>query len=260
MMPSLFSLAVKKAKLKMKMIKDPWTIYISDVGGQLEFQELIPALTSGPSVHIVVVAAHWGLNNKCPVEYLHRNGLSAVSYTANYTVKEHILFTLATIMSSGNTSNLPKAIFVITFKDLVSDEELLQMDKELQEAIRPTDAYRMGVIEFATESNLCHYINNLSPNKDDVNAIRKTIQRVGKRNESYKVKTPYSWLCFSLAIRSIKDKVLDYTVCQKIGKECGIETNEELDAVLRFLHFNVGIIRYFSDVDELKNLSYYLTV
>ncbi|XP_064385685.1 uncharacterized protein LOC135334454 isoform X2 [Halichondria panicea] len=251
---NLFKLAIKKAKLEMTMIKDPWTLYISDIGGQLEFQELVPALTNGPSLHIIVIAAHWGLNNKCPIEYLHKNGQSAVSYKANYTVKENVLLTLATIMSTGQHKQLPKAMFVITFKDLVTVEELLVMDEELQRTVKCTEAYRSGVIEFATESHLCHTINNLIPDTDDIACIRKTVERIGMRNDDYQVRTPYTWLCFSLALRRIKNRVLHYSTCVEAGKQCGIESIEELNAALRFLHYNIGVIRYFSDVPELSDI------
>ena len=238
----------------MTMIKDPWTLYISDVGGQLEFQELVPALTNGPSLHIIVIAAHWGLNNRCPIEYLHKDGTSAVSYKANYTVKENVLLTLATIMSTGQHKRQPKAIFVMTFKDLVTEEELLQMDKELLLAVRPTQAFRSGVIELSAPNNLCHFINNLKPEKEDVSKIRKTVERIGKQNDDYRVETPYTWLCFSLALRSMKERVLSYATCVEVGRRCGIETDEELNTALHFLHYNIGVIRHFSDVPNLMDV------
>lgn len=252
----MFRLAIRNAKTMMTMLKNPWTIYISDVGGQLEFQELVPALTNGPSLHIVVLAAHWGLNNKCPIEYLHKNGRSAVPYKANYTVKENILLTIATIMSTGrhDHKHLPKALFVITFKDLVTEKQLLEMDRELQEAIKSTEAYRLGVIEFADDTHLCHTINNLSPDEADVLKIRKTVERIGKRSDQYQISTPYSWLCFGLAIRGMKAKVLHYSTCVEAGRQCGIETIEEVNAALKFLHYNIGVIRHFSDVPELCDI------
>ena len=252
----MFRLAIRSAKTKMSMLKNPWTLYISDVGGQLEFQELVPALTSGPSFHIVVLAAHWGLNNKCPIEYLHKSGRSALPYKASYTVKENILQAIATIMSTGqhDHKHLPKTLFVVTFKDLVSEQQLLDMDKELQEAIKSTEAYHLGVIEFADDTHLCHTINNLSPDKADVLKIRKTIERIGKKYDQYQICTPYSWLCFGLALRGMKAAVLHYTTCVEAGRQCGIETVEEVNAALKFLHYNIGVIRHFSDVPELCDI------
>ena len=127
----MFKKAARKAGMKMKNFKNPWTLYLSDIGGQLEFQELIPALTNGPSLHIVVIRASRGLSSKFEVEYLHKNGQSAHSYTADYTARDELLMSLATIMLTGRARQLPKAIVVLTFSDKITKEELTKMDKDL---------------------------------------------------------------------------------------------------------------------------------
>lgn len=134
--------AVKKAGTKIKDLKNSCTLYLSDIGGQIEFQELIPALITGPSLHIIVMRANRGLNNLCRVEYLHKDGQSAHSYIANYTVKEELIQNLSTIMSTGKDGQLPKAIVVLTFKDKSTEEEIHEMDKELQKVVKETDAYK----------------------------------------------------------------------------------------------------------------------
>ena len=120
--------------------------------------------------------------------------------------------------------------------------------------MKETDAYKTGVIEFADKTHLCHSINNLSPDKADVLAIRKTIERIGKNNKEYKIKTPNSWLYFGIALRQMPDDVLSYESCVDLGKECGIETNEEVNAALKFFHSNVGVIRHFSEVPDLRDM------
>ena len=237
--------------MKMKNREVPFTIYLSDIGGQLEFQELIPALTNGPSLHIVVLRASRDLNSPIHIEYLDKNGQSAHAYVSKHTAKEDLLMSLATIMSTGRKGQLPKAIVVLTFKDKVTPDELIKIDLELQEAVKETEAYKAGVIVFADKTHLCHPINNLSPDECDLQSIRQTIEHIGKHNEEYKIKTPYSWLYFGIALRELPDEVVSYETCVELGRECGIETNEDVNAALKFLHSNVGVIRHFSEVPDL---------
>ena len=49
---------------------NPWTLYLTDSGGQPEFQELLPALVVGPCVFFVVLPLNKELNEKYKVEYM----------------------------------------------------------------------------------------------------------------------------------------------------------------------------------------------
>ena len=51
--------------------KGRWTMYLSDVGGQPEFQEMLPSLVSGPSIYFLTFPLHKGLNERYIVEYQH---------------------------------------------------------------------------------------------------------------------------------------------------------------------------------------------
>ena len=247
--------AVQNARDVMKNLRqDPWTLYISDVGGQLEFQELIPALTNGPSLHIVVIAANIGMDKKCPIVYhkkVNQSTTTTKTYYSSHTLKENVLQQLSTIMSTGRKGQEPKILFVLTFKDKVTSEKLKEIDSELQDLIDPLE---LDAIEYAEENCLCHPIDNTEPSEEDLLRIRRTVERIGKRYSSYKVKTPYTWLYFSIALREMKLPVLSYNQCVQIGNGCGIATQEEVNNALRFLHYQVGIIRYFSEVEVLRDV------
>ena len=43
----------KRSKLK-ELMEEPWTLYITDTGGQPEFQELLPILVSGPTLFFLM--------------------------------------------------------------------------------------------------------------------------------------------------------------------------------------------------------------
>ena len=228
-----------------------WIVYLTDTGGQIEFQELLPLLVSGPSVFFLVFRLDHDLNKQFMVEYVRSTGSTSEPYQSNYTVKEALLQSLASIASMGTFVNrgeqVPlrsKVFFVGTHKDKVSQEQIDCIDRSLQQLVRTTGLYREGMIQFASESQMLLAVNNLSHDGSDVQLVRTAVERVGSQGD-FKITAPPSWLIFSLTIRQRKEHVLSYEGCFEIARQCGIETREELNEALWFLHTKVGLIRYF---------------
>ena len=249
----------KGSKLK-KLIDEPWMLYITDTGGQPEFQELLPVLVSGPSLFFLVFSLHLELNKRFQVEYITSQGRAAVPYEAGLTVQEMLLQSLATIAStsvfrmvgSKKTVIQPNIFFVATHKDLVSDEQICQVDIALQEVVKGTEAYKNGMVQFASESRMILAVNNLSEGNEDVQQIRAAVERIGRQNDDYRVTTPFSWLMFSNIMQQMKSPVLKYEQCYSVARQCGIDTRKEMNDALRFLHENVGVVRYYHDVSDLR--------
>ena len=194
----------KKSKLK-DLIDEPWTLYITDTGGQPEFQELLPILVSGPTLFFLMFRLDWQLNRRYQVEYITSQGKSIVPYEAGLTVQDMLLQSLATIASTsisrmvGNeriTIN-PDIFLVGTHKDCVLDDRLQEIDSALQAVVKGTEAYREGMIQFASESRLILAVNNLSEGEEDMQQIRAAVERIGRQGDKYRVRTPFSWLMFS---------------------------------------------------------------
>ena len=210
----------KKSSKQQPLSSSPWTLYLTDTGGQPEFQGLVRSMVIGPSLFIIVLPLDKDLHTKYVVEYQHPNGGIMTPYTTSLTSREAVLQSLATISSVGSFTKTvdgkqvhvkPKALFVGTHRDqLASREQFLAIDQELQELIKTTDAYRDGLIEFASEEQLILPINNLSEDDGDVKAIRAVVERVGKRGSDYQVRTPYPTLIFSIAARYLNKPVLTY--------------------------------------------------
>ena len=239
-----------------------WMVYLTDTGGQIEFQELLPLLVSGPSVFFLVFRLDHDLNKRFMVEYIRSTGASSEPYQSNFTVKEALLQSLASIASMGTYVNkgeqVPlrsKVFFVGTHKDKVSQKQINRIDRSLQQMVRSTGLYREGMIQFASESQMLLAVNNLSRDDSDVQLVRAAVERVGSQGD-FKIKAPPSWLIFSLTIRQHKDCVVSYEQCFEIAGQCGIETRDELNKVLWFLHTKVGLIRYFQGegLEDLQNI------
>ena len=206
-----------------------FTLYLTDSGGQPEFQGLLRSAVSGPTLFMVTFRLDKDLNTHYVVEYQHPDGSVMTPYETSFTTKETLLQYLATISSVGSFAKTedekevqlkPKVLFVGTHRDqLASREQFLAIDRELQELIKTTDAYRDNLIEFASKEQLILPINNLSADEGEVKEIRAAVERIGRRGNDYTVRTPYSTLVFGIAIRYLKDPVLHYKDCFEVGND-----------------------------------------
>ena len=250
----------EKWSKRKNLDEDHWTLYLTDTGGQPEFQELLPILVCGPSLFFLVFRLDLDLNSRYKVEYINSSGESIVPYESGLTMQETLLQNLATIASTSivrivdgeRVDILPSVFFVGTHKDLVSDEQLRRIDSTLQGVVKRTETYREGMVQFASKSQLILSVNNLSEGDEDVQQVRAAVERIGSQGDKYRVKTPFSWRMFSNILQRTNAPVLEYDQCYEAAQQCGIDTRDEMNDALRFLHENVGVIRYYHDVDELR--------
>ena len=236
-----------------------WTIYLSDVGGQPEFQESLPALVSGPSLYFLTFPLHKGLKERFKVEYQHPNGKSIVPFEMTSTMEEVLLQSLATIASTKSHTRLDgkavnaKVLFIATHKDKIqSEQQLLEIDRQLQKAIRKTTAYTENMIVFQSQHQMVFAVDNTSSDESDIQQVRDAVERIGTSTDEYKISLPTTWMIFAITLRHLPERVLTIEKCMEIAKECGIDSREELNNALYFLHHNVGVIRYFQDHPELQ--------
>ena len=56
----IFKEAIKKKGLKdlRKLLTNSWSLYLTSTGGQMEFQEFLPLLVSGPSMFFITFQLH----------------------------------------------------------------------------------------------------------------------------------------------------------------------------------------------------------
>ena len=243
----------------------PWTLYLSDTGGQMEFQELLPLLVSGPSLFFVVFPLHRDLNELFTIQYELPDGQQSEPYQSSLTLKEAILQSLATIAAMGtftykgvgdeSVKLKPKVLLVGTHKDLLNpatvEEDIKKKDAELQQMITTKSYYRENLIESASRNQFIFAVNNLADNDDDFAAIRARVNTIAKLSR-YQMSIPTHWLVFSLVIRNLSDRVISYGQCYNVAQQCGIDSEEELKETLWFLHTKMGVIRHFPYGDLSK--------
>ena len=254
-------------------LESSWSLYLTNTGGQIEFQEHLPLLVCGPSIFFVTFPLHHDLDKPYEVRYEYPDG-SVEKYSSPSSLMEEILQTLATIYTLDFVSvqirdevvTLKPRVFIIgTHKDcLMSEtEEIAQIDEKIRRYIEQTSLYHEGSIQFASnfdnssESRLIFTVNNLCKDDDDFQNIRFAVQQTieEKYPKEFTVQCPSSWLIFSLILREKhkSSRVLTLENCFKIAQECGISSQEELTTALSFIHSRLGLIRYFDD-KELNSL------
>ena len=266
----IFKRAVKLRRMDAlrEHLESSWSLYLTNTGGQMEFQELLPVLVCGPSVFFITFPLHKDLHEHYTVQYQYPDG-SEKTYPSPSTLMDEILQTLATIAALDCTGlqydlNLkPKIFFIGTHKDQIvpksesTTEDIIQrIDKELQDRIKQTSLYEQGSIEFAVAPEwLLFTVNNLAKDDSDFQKIRSALQEAIERYKEFTIKCPSTWLIFSLVLRAKhkSSQVLSYSECFNIARDCGISDREELNDALFFIHTRLGLLRYFC-VKELNEL------
>ena len=258
----VFKNALRQGRLKKlrQHFKDSWSLYLTDTGGQMEFQEVLPLLVSGPSIFFITFRLDQDLNQRFIIEYRLPDGGRSEPYESSLTVEEAILQTLASVASMGTFTYKgpqmksvplkPKVLIVGTHKDKLdkatAESKIKEADEYLQKLIKSTSHYREDLVEFSSGSQLIFTVNNLSEDDSDFKKIRSSVERVVRRS-NFKTSYPSHWLIFSLVLRQqmIKDSIISFDQCFSIAQDCGITDHEELNHALWFLHTKIGLIRHF---------------
>ena len=263
----IFKRAVKLRRMDAlrEHLESSWSLYLTNTGGQMEFQELLPILVCGPSVFFITFPLDKSLYEHYTVQYQYPDG-SKKAYLSPSTLMDEILQTLATIAALDCTGPLheinlkPKIFFVGTHKDKLLkssvDDTIQDIDMQLQKAVRQTSLYRQGSVEFAVGTKqLMFAVNNLDKSDSDFQKIRSALQRSVERSEEFTITCPSTWLVFSLVLRANHKscQVLSYNDCFAIAQHCGILDRTELNKALFFIHTRLGLVRYFC-VKELNYL------
>ena len=142
-------------------LESSWSLYLTNTGGQIEFQEHLPLLVCGPSIFFVTFPLHYDLEKPYDVRYEYPDG-RVETYKSSATLLQELLQIVATISASNFTSDRQrdfeagtklKIFFVGTHKDCLpanSAEEVIQRkDLLLQSCVRQTTLFDQGSIKFS---------------------------------------------------------------------------------------------------------------
>ena len=236
------------------------TIYFTDTGGQSFFQELLPALISGPTIFFLVFSlekAAEGLDTKYPEEYRTHDGKMLHTRTGSFfSIKDIIVESLASIAQvccmEGNKR--PRVFLIGTHLDKIDGDKFKEIDKEVQTILETTSHFDNNIIVEASRNNWVFPVNNESPNEDDLQMIRENFYDIfgltdPSTESNSRREIPLSYLAFDLLLRTEGQEghhVLEKKQVEKLASDCSIQP-AHLEDVLVFLHTQFGVIRYFKD-------------
>ena len=258
-------------------LKTHWSLYLSNTGGQMEFQELLPVLVSGPSMIFVTFRLDRDLNKLYEIEYEvpvkadDSSKSKSFKYTSSATPLETILQTLASFDAVGTYDYskqqrervaLTYKVFIIgTHRDILEKShgqevatKIQEIDQEIQNVVSDASYYRH--IQFAARDQMIFTVNNFSESDSDFQHIRSSVQRVIDTGD-FRMTTPAHWLIYSLVLRQLKSRIESYDNCFRIARDCGITSHEEHKEALHFIHTKMGLIRYFpnNELDQVVFLN-----
>ena len=244
-----------------KYVSNPKTIYLTDSGGQPEFQELLPALVVGPCIFIVVLRLDKDLNQKYQVDYVRPgNQKHMPNYSASLTMQEDLMRSLASIASTkckNEEKVKSRVMLVATFIDKVAPEVCKARLAAIEALIKETDSYKQGMIVCTPDNRNVFTINNASAveAEKDATKIRTAFELIAK---DFKLSTPWSWLIFSILVQHNEygndASVIRYETCFKLAQDCGINKEKDFEAALQFLHRQTGILHYYKEPSELSQI------
>lgn len=251
------------------------TIFVKmeDTGGQPEFMEMLPALTIGPALYLLFCKLVDPLKSQYTVSYLSPSGECTSPVKSTCSVEEMLLNALASIACSRSlpvsptgrepqasgldvesllaSSRQSVAYIVATHKDLVSEQQIEQFDRELQQRVRATDFFKEGLVRFASEERMVLAVDNMRGGEEEVRVVRRFLEE-GMRKLFKKLSIPASWLVLSLCLRKREERTASLESVVQLAGELGIPRREAMLA-LWFLHHYAGVLMHFPQLPELRD-------
>ena len=242
-------------------LKKGFSLYLRDMGGQVEFQEMMPLLVFGPSIVFFVFRLDLDFKKKFEVKYRESAGESLNCYISSITIEGAFLQCLATVDAmdmSGETrvkTHKPLVFVIGTHRDKVgpsADKKIAELNKHLSSLIK-NSGFR-DLVQYADrrKGHIMFTVDNTSENDEDFSLIRCRVSNMIRDREDFSIEYPIRYLLFCLELQILKCSVLSLVECKIMAANYGIEEDQLLD-LLQFLHLRIGVIRYF-DKDGVRHI------
>ncbi len=255
---------------------------MEDTGGQPELMDILPALTTGPGLYLLLFSYKFKLNEEYQVYYQRATGETTAPEKSEFTLQEMLLRTLASISCFSSSTHLQPLLetdnspiigeiprtdesaigeiqessksvvyLVGTHKDM-AEGDIATVDSQLQKAIKNTHFSRKeGIVQFCSEDKLVVSLDNMRGGVEEIDHLHRLL---GKAVEKHlKLKVPAVWLLFSLCLRMRKVKTASLETCLALSHALNM-TPHDTKVALWFLHHHAGVLMYFPRVPGLEDL------
>ena len=238
-----------------------------DSGGQPEFFDVMPALTTIPTGNMMVFDLSKDLHSQIKSELYEAGKSSPLQHQAHYTTAELMKTAIANIQSysknvNSDTSvilpelNTGRLLMVGTHLDMCGQtmyEKLHKVTKTEEMMCNDVLAGGTSQIVYNCDGRVIHPISNTDCEGRDEAAqkIRTAIEDMSKYQKSSS-QVPINWLLFQLEVQLTGKDYIERSKCIEIAERCYIKENE-IDYVLMYFH-ELGILLHYREVSGLKNI------
>ena len=230
--------------------------HLIDTGGQRAFLELLPTVTVGKALYLLFFSyEHF---EKKLHETVQQRGASVEVHTGTfYEQMDIVMQSLICVSTTSATSKDNVALLVGTHVDKVTSQHVQYVNNIVNKKVEPF--LKSGLV-FAEKDKQVLEVS-IKENKRCSNRpedYRKVIMNIADNKLSCpeSEKLPPSWYMFSIVLRRMKlagHSVLQYSHCQQIASKLYIKETQ-LQSLLSRLHKILGIVMYFPEVHELKDI------
>ena len=246
----------------LRFLENKTSLYLSDTGGQIEFQELLALLSNPRAIHLFLFSLVHGLDKKVQVSFRKavKKGVRHTNrYTSSLTVRESFLQTMSSIDSmetladdSSSSQQKPYIFVVGTHRDLLEKQlgregaraRIAEIDKELLSLVREHKYENLVVMANQGEGQLMFAVDNTRRGDRAFGLLRSRVKHFVESRDQFNVKFPLSFLLASLELQQSKEPFVDRERFTQAVSRYGIR-REDVDHLIHFLQSKIGLIRYF---------------
>ena len=240
------------------LLKALTLINMSDVGGQPEFLDVIPALTVGAALYLLFFRLDQEVHKRYPVKYLAPGSTTERTLTSSYCIEEVLHQALASIACfSGHSSeesaySAPsRAILVGTYKDQVTAGDIAKKEKEIQEKFTSAKVYKDLLLK-TKEGKPFFTVDNMNgTDESEMSEIRSNIENIVKAFFE-EVPIPASWLMFRVMLHLLNKPIVSLSQCEEIARRLSMPT--PVQEALWFFHHHVGSLLYYPDIPSMRGI------
>ena len=237
---------------------------LADVGGQRAFLEMLPTVTIGKALYLLFFS-YENFEKELSETVQLKASPQEVHTGTRYKQMEVIMQSLICVSTTSKVSSENVALLVGTHVDKVEIQDIDRVNaiihKNVKPFLRTTLVYAQEnqlVLEVSIKpNNRCsdnpnEYQNN-NP-EDYQKVIMNLVENRLKCSDSEKL--PASWYMFSIILRRMQlagHSILQFHHCERIAENLYIK-EMQLQALLSRMHKILGIIIYFPEVEQLKDI------
>ena len=238
------------------LLKSLTLINMSDVGGQPEFLDVIPALTVGAALYLLFFRLDQEVHERYPVKYLAPGSTIERTLTSSYCIEEVLHQALASIacfsghLSEKNAYSAPsRAILIGTYKDQVTASDIAEKEKEIREKFMSAEVYK-DLLLTTKEGKPFFTVDNMNgTDESEMSEIRSNIENIVKAFFE-EVPIPASWLMFRVMLHLLNKPLVSLPQCEEIARRLSMHT--PVQEALWFFHHHVGSLLYYPDIPSMR--------